>query len=124
MSKNPDPAQPALKYPYNWGRIVIQKFVESYPRGWYNFCRLRDIAPGNMRVLVTLALCRGNSVRFESIKRAIKVLEDYDGESLSRFSLKEKRLLYRWIVYLCEEDELDAREAREGLDIIRNRPLF
>lgn len=112
-----------LKYPYNWGRNITQSFVEKYPRGWYNLCRLRDISPGDMRVSFTMVLCRGNSVRFESLKRAIKVLEDYDPHDILGFSIKERVLLHRWIVYLCEEDELDARIARDALDSLQNKTL-
>lgn len=112
-----------LKYPYRWGAQHVQSFIEKYARGTYFLARLLDISPGEVRHGVVLTLCKGNSIKFESLKRCIKLLEDYSIQDLARFSVKERKLLYKWYVVMCEEDELDARIARDALDMVGNHFL-
>lgn len=112
-----------LRYPYNWARGQVQGFVEKYARGTYFLARLVDLTPGEIRMKLTMTLARGNSLRFESFKRAIKYLEDYSNAEISRFTPEERRLLLKWIVYLSEDDVLDEKSSSEPLDNLSQRKL-
>lgn len=112
-----------LRYPYNWGKTVVNPFVERYGRGHKNLAKLLDIMPWEARHMMIMALCRGSSVRFDSFKRVIKLLEDYTDEDLSRFTREERILLYKYVVYLSENDALDEKIANLAIDSISQRKL-
>jgi len=118
-----NPAHEPLKYPYRWGHRVCQTFLESHTRGRKNFATLLEIDYFEVTHKLAIVLCRGKSVKFETLKRCIKILDDYSDETLARFSPKERELLYKWIVYLCTEEELDAREGGHPLDLLANHFL-
>lgn len=120
MSTN---SSPKLKYPYKWGYSVCQTFLERYPRGRRNFATLLDVTVWDVGHKLTIVLCSGKSVKFETLKRAIKILDDYDQVDIARFSANDRKLLYKWLVYLCTEDELDSRTARDALDMVANKTL-
>lgn len=114
----------SLKYSYRWAKDPVNAFVEKYARGAYFLSRLLGISPGELRHLLVMTLCHGKSLRFESFKRAIKLMEDYSAEALARFSVAERKLLYKWIVYLAEDIELDRKIELDALDTLQNRFLF
>lgn len=120
MSTNPV----SLKYPYQWAKTPVNAFVERYPRGTYFLSQLCGLSPGELRHLLVLSLAKGKSLRFESFKRAIRLVEDYSAADLARFSVAERKLLYKWIVYLSEDIELDRKIESEALDKLQNRFLL
>lgn len=115
----------ALKYPYPWAKDVVIKFTESYTRGT-NFCaKLLGISPGHLRFLLALVLARGNSLKWEVQKRIIKILEDYSDADLARLDISERRLLYKCLRSISEDDEIDARDGRDALDsLLQTRLRF
>lgn len=114
----------SLKYPYQWAKNPVNAFIEKYPRGAYFLSQLCGISPGELRHLLVLSLAQGKDLRFESFKRAIKLVSEYDVSDLARFSVAERKLLYKWIVYLSEDIELDRKIEFEALDRLQNRFLF
>ena len=112
-----------LRYPYHWGKSIVQGFVETHARGTYFLGKLIDLSPGEVRHDLTLALCRGCSWKFEAIKRAIKYLEEYQGKDLFRFSPADRELLYKWYVRIASEEYLDRSEDQIPLDTLRQRRL-
>lgn len=112
-----------LKYPYKWGKNVVNRFVESSPRGYYFLARLLDIEPGMLRHWMILILCRGHSVRFEALKRVVKILDDYDDAWITRLSPAEKKDIYTYVKYLAEDDEIDARIRRNAVDRLNQMNL-
>lgn len=117
------PTQQKLKYPYNWGRTVVQEFIERYGRGSYFLAKLLDITPGEVRHGLIMRLCRGDQIRFEAIKRMIKLLSDYSAEEIKRFSAEERKLLYKYYLYLCENEVLDEKDSSKAIDITLNKTL-
>lgn len=115
--------QPKLKYPYRWGRDAVQDFVERYARGTYFLGLLLDISPGEVRHYLILVLCHGRSVQFESVKRVIKTLETYRKEDLTRYSPEDRKRLYKCLLYLAQDDEIDYKTWRDGLDDAQNLRL-
>lgn len=113
-----------LKYPYHWGRGIVDSFVEKYSRGTYFLSRLWGKDKSDVRHELVIALCRGNSMKYESLKRVVKVLEQYTKADIDRFSYAEKRMLSNYLEILAQDDELDSRIEREAIDTWRNRPLF
>ena len=111
---------PPLKYPYKWGCDKVQPFVEKYARGTGYLAELLGEDAVKVRRALVLVLCRGNSLRFESLKKLIKVLDRYDPGDFRRFSAKERKLLYKYYLYLAEDEALDEKSMRKGLDTTRN----
>lgn len=114
---------PKLKYPYNWGVDKVQPFVEKYARGTGFLAEILSRSATDVRRGLVLVLCRGNSVRFESLKKLIKTLDRYDPSDFRRFSGKERKLLYKYYLFLAEDEAIDSKIAREALDSTRNEVL-
>lgn len=112
-----------LKYPYKWGKEVVNAFVEKYPRATWNTSQIMNLSPGELRHRLIMTLCKGNSVRFEAMKTMVILMKDYDREDLARFSQKERQLLYKYLLYLCDDAALDEKIRRQAIDITLNRPL-
>lgn len=113
----------SFKYSYSWSRETVNRFVESYSRGWYNFARILDIPPGELRCKLSEVLASGNSVRWESVKRVIKSLSGYHPDDLKKFSKAESELLYKNLLYLAENDALDVKSDRDTIDSLRQQRL-
>lgn len=112
-----------LKYPYNWGRNHVQTFVEKHARGTYFLARLLGVSPGDLRVQLTIVLCQGNSVRWESLKHVIKYLEDYSSDDMRRLSDRERYLILKYYKVLAENEVLDEKSYSEALDTLRSNFL-
>jgi len=112
-----------LVYPYRWCAKRIEMFVEKYARATYLFGKCIGLSAGEVRHFLTLSMARGNSLQFESFKRAVKVFSDYTVEDIKRYSEKERKLLHKWIVSMCVDDELDERIAVSAIDNAQNHRL-
>lgn len=115
--------KPSLKYPYNWGRTVIQTFVEKYARGTYYLAKLLDISPGEVRHGLIMLLCLNRNLEFESVKRMIKIFQEEGKDIFSKFSVAERATLYEYYKKLCIYDEIDEKDGREALDRGQNHSL-
>lgn len=113
-----------LKYPYRWGVDVVQSFLEKYPRGANFLGRLCSVDHQQVKHWLVMGLCRGNSIRYESLKRVIKLLDGSEWEEFARFSEKERKVLIRWIVIVAEEEVFDQKEEAIALDNLRQRRLL
>lgn len=109
-----------LKYPYRWGVGPVNKLVEKYPRGTYYLAILLDIAPGELRHLLVLLICSGNSLKWEGVKRLIKYNETNSIDELKAYSPEVKKELYKRLVALCIDDVLDDAWQLYGLDTVKN----
>lgn len=114
---------PKLKYPYNWGVGKVQPFVEKYARGTGYLAELLSEDANKVRRALVLVLCGGNSLRFESLKRLIKELDRYEADDFRRFSAKERKLLYRYYLYLAEDGALDDKISQMAVDTARSNFL-
>lgn len=112
-----------LRYPYNWGRTQVQGFVEKYARGTYFLAKIVGCSPGEIRHGLIMTLCRGSSVRFESLKRVIKYLDIEDAGVYDRYTEVEQKLLYKYYLYLAENEYLDEKKQVEALDTARSFDL-
>lgn len=112
-----------LKYPYRWGAGIVNGFVEKYARGTFFLARILDVSPGEVRHALVIVLCRGNSIRFESLKRVIKNLDTMESRDIARFSAEERKLLYRYYLYLAQDDAIDREIERKALDMGQNNFL-
>ena len=113
-----------LKYPYAWGRDRVNVFVEKYARGAYLLARLLDIPPGELRHYMTVLLCRGNSLKWEVMKRVIKYICMYDDVDFKHLTAEERKRLYKCLRTNAEDDEIDALDGREAIDSLIQIPLF
>ena len=105
-----------LKYPYNWARSVSQAFFEGYARGAYNLSRLLDMPYGEVRYQCTLTLARGNSLKWEVIKRTIKYLHMDKFGDLRGLHQEAQILLIKCLRIMAEDDALDQKKASLLLD--------
>lgn len=105
-----------LKYPYHWGTRIVNALVEKYARGTYYLAKLVNIPPGQLRHYLVLLLCSGNSVKWEAIKRLIIYNQGNSTEELSKYSIEDRKELYRRLVVICTDDVLDNAWMLEGLD--------
>lgn len=102
-----------LKYPYKWGAGIVDEFVNSYARATYLLSKLTERSPGEVRHWLIMALCSGNSVRYESCKQLIKALSHYELSDFAKFSLKERKNYLTYLKYLAEDDALDNINRRK-----------
>ena len=109
-----------LQYPYRWGKTIVQKLVESYPRGTDYLAELLCIARKDMLHLLNLLLCSGNSVKWEGIKRLIKYNETNSTDELKAYTPEIRRQLYKRLVSLCIDDYLDDAWQLYGIDMTEN----
>jgi len=109
-----------LKYPYRWGREPVNAFVEKYPRGTYFLGKLLSINPGEVRHYLVLTICSGNSLKYEAVKRVIKVLEGYSAEDINKLSVEDRKLLYKYLVWFGQDETLDGNFTKRGLDSFRS----
>lgn len=113
-----------LKYSYSWAKGPVNMFVEKYARGTYFLAKMLGISAGELRHGLVLILASGNSLKFEALKRAIKVF-DRDGEyKISHWSDKDKKLLYKWYLKMSIYDEIDSKDDRDILDKAQNQDLL
>ena len=105
-----------LKYAYQWAKDPVSSFVEKYARGTYNLSKLVNLAPGLVRHYCCLTIARGNSLKWEALKRVIIALEDYSADDIKAMPDYARELLYKNLVYLAENDEIDFRIARKAID--------
>lgn len=105
-----------LKYPYRWGVKPVNKLVESYPRGTKYLAFLLGIPLKDMRHLLVLLICSGNSVKWEGVKRLIKYNETNSTDELKAYSRETRKILYKRLVSLCIDDYLDDAWQLYGLD--------
>jgi len=113
-----------LKYPYRWGKTVVNEFVEKYARGTYFLAQMVNSSPGVIRHALIMTLCRGLSLKFEALKRMIKLLDSEEKDIYSQLDLPDRKLLYKYYLYLAEDDEIDARIEGEALDSLYQEKLF
>ena len=113
-----------LKYQYHWAQDVVNRCVEKYSRGTYNLARILDIPPGELRHLLTLVLARGHSLKWEALKHVIKYLERDRWADLKVLSDDDRKLLYKYVLYMATDDALDAKTTHEALDYLRQSVLF
>lgn len=113
-----------FRYPYRWCGDQVNVFVEKYARATYNFARCCGLSAGEVRHSLTVCMALGNSVRFEAFKRAIKVMGDYSDEELARIGPEMQKLLLKSIVVFCQDDEIDARIARDIVDNAQQKRLI
>lgn len=113
-----------LKYPFRWGRDIVNAFVEKYARGFKNMAMLCGMVPDDLRYDLIICLCIGKNVKFENVKLVIKTLEDYTVNDLKGFSHEDRKLLYKYLVMITQDAALDTEIARETLDNTRQRKLF
>lgn len=113
-----------LKYPYNWGRTIVQEFVEQYARGTYFLAKMCGLSAGDLRMRMTLVLCSGNSVKWESLKRMVLLMSDWDNSDYAKFSPNERRLVLKYYRYLAEDDVLDEKSVSGAIDNVSQRRLF
>lgn len=105
-----------LKYPYSWGKEPVNAFVEKYARGTYFLAKLLDTSPGKIRHGLILVICSGNSLQFEAVKRVIKTLEGYSSKDLERIGPKDRKLLYKYLLWFAQDDQLDSDFTKKGID--------
>ena len=113
-----------LLYPYKWGKTIVNKLCESQDRGTRNFAEIVGISTYDLRHFLTLVICSGNSVKWESIKLLIKGLGDYERGDLSSLSLKEKKELYKCLRKIYDDKALDRLIARDAIDTLNQHRLF
>ena len=112
-----------LRYPYFWARDVVQGFVEKHARATWKFAKLVNCSPGDVRFELTMLLSKGINWKFESMKRAILLIDAYEWHELERFTSEERKLLYKWYLLLGSEEYLDREESRRVLDSLAQLPL-
>ena len=105
-----------LQYSYKWGCTVVNNFVEKYARGTDYLCKLLYIPHTEIRHLLVLLLCSGNSVKWEAIKRLIIYNQGNDTAELDAYDEKTRKLLYKRLVQICTDDVLDDAWLLKGLD--------
>jgi len=98
-----------LKYPYEWGRGIVNDFVERHARGTMNAADLLDVSPGIIRHWLVLALCQGHNLKFRAYKSTIKLLDDYGPDDLKGLSREDRKVLYRYVAFLGDDDALDEK---------------
>lgn len=113
-----------FRYPYAWGRDVVGKFVEKYARGTYFLSRILDRSPGDIRHGLIVVLCRGNSLRYESIKSLIKTLDREEDGVFRSLTVEDRKLLYKYYLFLAEDFVMDEKSAQRAIDSIKQRRLF
>jgi len=112
-----------LQYPYKWCWSEVQKFVEKYARGTYFLGKLLDLPVGEVRHGLTMALALGKSVKFEALKKTIKYLESSTIDEIKRYTPEERKLLYRYYVYLSTDEVLDEKNPANSIDMLRQNFL-
>jgi hypothetical protein len=105
-----------LKYPYNWGRDIVNEFVEKYARGTYFLARMLDVPAGNVRHGLIVVLCRGNSLQFESLKRLIKQIDRDPPDYIAQLDAQNRKLLYKRYLWMAQDEALDVMTEKKGLD--------
>lgn len=98
---------PNLKYPYQWAKRPVNAFVEKYARGTYNLSLITGVAPGLIRHRFCLILAKGNSLRWESIKQVVKVLDQDNPEDYRQLDDVTRHNYFKNLLYVEENRLLD-----------------
>jgi len=109
-----------LQYAYRWGVKQVNPFVEKYSRGTDYLAELLEIDRNQIRHLLTLLICSGNSVKWEAVKLLIKRSDREPIEPLSYYSADEKKALYMRLRGICEGDVIYNSSSLFWLDSDRN----
>jgi hypothetical protein len=112
-----------LKYPYNWGRSVVQAFVEKYARGTYIFARLVNLSPGEVRHYLILILCSGNNLKWESLKREIMMCCNYESGDIGHLGVSGRKALHKCLYDSAVNNQLDLVNPLEAIDSTRTHEL-
>lgn len=113
-----------LKYPYKWSQIRVQEFTEKYGRGTENLSKILGLSKYDLLYYLTLGLARGNSFKWECLKRVVIYMHGYERDEIARFSPEVCEQLYKYILVLATDDALDEKNGHECLDTLRQRILF
>jgi hypothetical protein len=114
MKPLPSFSKKDFKYPYKWGEGIIQDFIERYPRATDFLCKMAEIDVKEFRFVMVKAICNGNQVRFEALKRLIKRCNEEVFESYKHLPLKERLLYLTYEKWNCEDEALDYLFWRNG----------
>ena len=97
-----------LKYPYRWGAGKVNQFVEKYARGLYFLAKMAEISPGLLRHHMVIAICSGNSLRWEAWKALVKRSEYQDFRDFRDMPPAVRRKYLTLEKYMAEDEALEA----------------
>lgn len=104
------------KYSYQWSANVVNRFVEKYARGSNYLADLLSITNGELRHQLIMTLSSGNSLKWESLKRLIIHNEGNLTNENKAYSPEIKRELYKRLVSMSIDEQLDDIPPNFGLD--------
>lgn len=104
-----------LKYPYQWGKNVINDFVESYPRGTEYLAKLLGKSAGELRHSLIIVLCSGKHMKYKALKRMVKENDVNTPSDYRHLDEAEKIILYKCLYAKAIDDVLDQLNADEDL---------
>jgi len=109
-----------LKYPYNWGKRIVNDFVEIYPRGTYYLSKMLGISPGELRHQLIVVLCMAKHVKFKALKKIIKQNDINSPDEFKHLALGNRIKLYKCIYANAVDEVLDEYDAQDALDKQKN----
>ncbi len=99
-------------YSYEFSRNAVWAFVEKHPRGCRNLAIFTNIE--KPRIINRLVgLFQRYPLRWNSMKKVIKWMDDYDFLDIQGIPMDAKRAYFARVLYICEEEVIDLLESGE-----------